>query len=356
MSNSLRQPKLARTSEFAWPAGDQPGELVFAQAVARQLADRIFAALRGRLPGIDGPGVAITALATVTGVLGRFRLVTGAGVWFVRISARWGEPELEQALAGFLRERGVGVNWIEIAGLPFSHDGHDFRLDARPFLDARHFNGSDADLLALATTLTNCHRALRDFPRASEIRALAAVRFAGLSDTLNAMRTAHAAQRWDFFAADSAWAEKRADWLGEMIAGFTPRLDLAEDAQCVHSQIHRGNVVFLLATGAPVLLDFEESIHTFVPPAWDSAHLVQRFCLHDSPTQAVLAARLEVIIAGCKAPLGALATMMRQCAWLSIAILVRDHSVEGAGAPVAEYEKFVAFERQAATHATLLGG
>jgi hypothetical protein len=346
MSVSTNPPKFARTAEFAWPGGDAPGRIEFNHPVGAELKDRILQRLCELMPGQRADGAEIRAMAPPNGSIGRYGVTTPTGEWFVRISGRWAEPKLEQALSRFLRDSGVPVNALEVAGEPFEADGYTLRFDVRPLLSARHFDGSREDLSQIAAALGKCHRALIHFSRAEEVRQLSAKRFGRLVETLSRMRDLLHRREWSAFAKDPEWAKSRRDWLAGMLAEFNPRFDEDKGAQTLHAQIHRGNVVFL-ADGSPVLVDLEEAVHTYAPPEWDIAHLVQRFCLFDSPSPAILADRLAVIAKTYGAAYHGLAKMMRRIAWLSIAILVQDHLLDDAGAPTSEYEKFTRLEQQA---------
>jgi Ser/Thr protein kinase RdoA (MazF antagonist) len=288
------------------------------------------------------------------GPLGRFQLTDVGNGFFVRISARWAHPQLEQALAGFLAEGGIAVNPLTIAGEEFRYEGQSYRFDVRPLLEGRHFDGSLGDLRTLAAALAKCHQRLAHFPGSAEVARLAAERFSNLDRVLGEIGDLVATDKLQRFASDQAWGSGRAAWLRQMVDEAKLRFDLEPGAQALHAQVHRGNVLYRLSDNAPVLLDFEEAVHTFATPAWDTAHLVQRFCLHDQPAEAVFTERLAVLREAYGAPLGDLPTMMRRIAWLSIVILINDHMQHGAGAPVAEYEKFVTLETQAREYAALM--
>jgi hypothetical protein len=346
MSTSTNLPRFARTAEFAWPGGDVPGQIEFRHAVPAPLLLTILQRLGELLGSEVGANAEISAMAPPNGAIGRYRVAANGKAWFVRISGRWAEPKLEQAMSFFLRDQGVPVNVLVVAGETFEADGYALRFDVRPLLSARHFNGSLRDLEETAAALGKCHRALVDFPGAPEIRRLSAARFGRLAETLERMKACLARQDWPAFAQDAQWAETRQAWLAEMLAEFNPRFDQDAGAQALHAQIHRGNVLFL-EDGSPVLVDLEEAVHTFAPREWDVAHMVQRFCLHDAPSAELLAERLALVTRYYGEPFHGLARMMRRIAWLSIAILVQDHLLDDAGAPTAEYEKFTRFEQQA---------
>jgi hypothetical protein len=227
-----------------------------------------------------------------------------------------------------------------------AHGGLDLRADVRELLDARHFDDSLGDLRSLAAALAQCHRWLRDFPRAGESRVHAEKRFEHLASVRDAIPEAIAAGNWRFFCEDTGWAREHAGWLAAMARSYTPRLDLWEGAQCLHAQVHRANVLYSRAEGHPVLLDFEEAVQTFAPPSWDMAYFVQRFCLAQNPDAALLEKRLAAVREAYGSPVPRLAEMMQQTAWFSMAVLL-DYQRRGIDNGVLEYQKFVRLEEQA---------
>ncbi len=286
----------------------------------------------------------IRALTQPEGAAGRYAVTGRDGrEWFVRVSARWGEPGLEREITGYLRERGVAANHLAAAGLRLEWDEDWLRVDVRERVRGRHFDGSIEDLRALARTLSDCHQALRDFPRADRVRELAERRFTSLDETRTRMKEELGRGHFGFFCQDTAWGRAHAGWLGVLAQQFQPRCDLLESSQCLHGQIHQANVLY--APG-PVLVDFEEAVQTYAPVRWDLAYFVQRFCLHDGVAPDIVRARLEAVREAYGAPLGDVSGMMRHTAWLSMVILVR-YRQSGIESPIAEYEKFVRLEEQA---------
>jgi len=329
-----------RQAEFGWPGGDRPGELRFEHEVEAELRAALAAVLEREIGGFAG----IRALTPPDGAIGRYA-VTGADgrEWFVRVSARWGEPELEQAITGYLRERGLAVNHLVAAGLRLEWRGDWLRVDVRERVRGRHFDGSLEDLRALARTLADCHAMLRTFPEAARARELAARRFARVDETRLRMMEELDRGNSDFFCQDASWARVHAQWLAGLVEGFQARCDLLPGSQCLHGQIHQANVLY--APG-PVLVDWEEAVHTYAPVQWDLAYFVQRFCLHDGPPHPVARARIEAVREAYGAPLGDLCGMMRHVAWLSAVILV-GYRQAGIESPLGEYGKFVRLEEQA---------
>jgi Ser/Thr protein kinase RdoA (MazF antagonist) len=144
----------------------------------------------------------------------------------------------------------------------------------------------------------------------------------------------------DEFAAlgDAAsWARANKRWVQALVEGFDPRMPDQPRAQCVHGEVHGGNVLF--ADNRAVLLDFEEATHVFAPPAWDLAYAVQRFCLAGAPTPEVAAARAASLARG-YGQLPPLADAMKQVAWYMAAVALATWADEGLATPASEFVKF----------------
>lgn len=335
-----------RPAELAWPGGDTPGKLGFKAKVADSAAEIIIKALRQVFPDAHIDDYHLAALQPYSGIPGRYRFSGKIGDWFIRISTRLGHPELEKSIIDHLSASGLTLNPI-VAFRLVEVDGQQCRLDVRPFLQGRHFNGSLDDIAGVTRHLRLVHGALAKFAAAGRIQQIAIQRYeelAGIKDTM-----AHCLARGDFaiFAEQAEWAREQASWLRDLVEGFDPRLHLIPQAHCIHGEVHPGNVIFAPA-GEAVLVDFEESVHHFTSPAWDLAFLVQRFCLGDGPDETLLRERLAVVAAQYGAPLQGLSGMMRQIAWYSVVMLLY-YRLNRVVSPRSEYDKFVRLERQART-------
>lgn len=303
-------------------------------------------ALRGIFPDAHIDDYNLAALQPTAGIPGRYRFSGPIADWFIRISTRLGHPELEKSVIDHLSASGLTVNPI-VAFQLVELDGQQCRLDVRPFLQGRHFNGSLDDIARVARHLRLVHGALAKFAGAGRIHQIAGQRYeelAGIKDTM-----AHCLARGDFdwFAEQAGWAREQARWLRDLVEGFDPRLQFNPLAQCIHGEVHPGNVIFSPA-GEVVLVDFEESVHHFTSPAWDQAFLVQRFGLGDGPDEALLRARLAVVAEHYGTSLQGLPWMMRQIAWYSVLMLLH-YRLNQVVSPRSEYDKFVRLERQART-------
>ncbi len=333
-----------RQAELAWPGGDTPGKLRFKSKVAGSAAEIIIKAMRGVFPDTQIDDYQITALQPTTDISGRYRFSGKIGDWFIRISARLGHPELEKRVIEHLSASGLTVN--PIVGFQIVEmEGRQFRLEVRPFLGGRHFNGSLEDMARVACHLRLVHRALANFEGAGQIHQIANQRYeelAGIKDNL-----AHCLARgnFDLFAEQAEWAREQARWLRDLVERFDPRLQFIPMAQCIHGEVHPGNVIFS-QEGEAVLVDFEESVHHFTSPLWDLAFLVQRFCLGDDPEEAQLRERLGVVAEQYGMSFTGLSLMMRRIAWYSVVMLLY-YRLNQIVSPRSEYDKFVRLERQA---------
>ena len=341
-------------AEFAWPGGDVPGDLDFRYEPSAQITGAISRALAPSFPPAGAADACYGALTPPEGPIGRYRLSTEEGAWFVRVSSRRGNLELEKAIIHYLSSRGVNVNPYLIASETLTWNGLAFRIDVRPLIDARHFNGSTKDLQNLASALADCHRALRDFPRAGQVRSSSATRVRRLAEIRDRIDQGLEAGNFQLFAELTPWASAHTDWLTEMVERFVPHLGECSDAQCVHGEVHPANVLFRRGDGAAVLVDFEEGTHLFMPPAWDLAFLVQRFCLRDTPSPSVARQRVAIVADAYGSPLPELAPIMRQVTWFTMATILDLRTNQGIVTPVEEYDKFVRLERQALAYEGVL--
>jgi Ser/Thr protein kinase RdoA (MazF antagonist) len=241
----------------------------------------------------------------------------------------------------------VAVNAPVVAGRPLPWKGRTLRVDVRPEITGRHFDGSAADLRSLAGVLAACHAALARFDGSAAVRAAASARYRRLAAVREEIGAAVAGGDLGLFAEQAAWAARHRDWLLEMAGQFTARLDELPGAQCLHGEVHPGNVLFRSGDDGAVLVDFEESVHVFAPPAWDLAFLVQRFCLGDDPAPGVARRRVSTAADAYAGPWPRLAPMMRQAAWFSVAVIVEARTAYGVITAADEYDKFVRLERQA---------
>jgi hypothetical protein len=329
---------------YAWESSDCPGRIAFATEPAADLAAEVIRTVQPVLPVAGAQLRALSAAAAVGTAIGGYALTSLEGQWFLRITSHIGTPALEKDLVDGLLASGVPVNPILVAGIPFVWRGHELRLDIRPLVQARHFDGSDGDLTALGRVMAATHRALADTAVALAVRRLAAARntrLLGHRDRLAAIL--HDGGDPTRLGFPSGWAERNGRWLLRWCAEYRADWHQRPGSQCLHGEIHQGNVLYD-GTGAAMLVDFEESTDVFAPPVWDLAYAVQRFCLFDQPDRAVFLARLDHLTTGYGQPFGGLGDGMRQIAYHCMATLLDLFIERGLLSPESEFDKFVQLE------------
>lgn len=320
----------------------------FSHTVPASLRAPILAALPARVLSQRSGATALSALAVTSSGAGRYALRTETGDWFVRVTARWGNPALETAIMSKLVQDVVPINPIVASGIPVSFaDGTEpLRLDVRPLLaDAGHFSGTDAELTSFGHALAAAHASLKTFDDTTRVRAAAEIRYARWHD-LNALAGApnDLARCLPPYAE---WIVANARWIAETAATcpLGPLLDIPE-AQCLHGEPHLGNVLF--QDGQAVLLDFEESVHLHAARAWDLAFAVQRFMLADDPSADLLHRRLAAFEAG-YGDAACDPQAMRTVAWTTLLAIFDLWRNECIVTPTAELDKFRRLERQGRT-------
>jgi Ser/Thr protein kinase RdoA (MazF antagonist) len=252
-------------------------------------------------------------------------------------------------IAAYLSDQGVDVNPLLISGARMVWKGNELRIDVRPFIRGRHYDGSREDLAHLATAMAHCHQSLASFPEPVRVQEIAASRYERHDNVRQLIADCLVNGSFDaLFGERAQWAFRHRDWLEEMVDNFHPRFDLIPNAQCLHGQIHPANVLYRVGDGRPILVDWEEAIQVFAPRVYDLAYMVQRFCLHDNPSAEMIQQRLDVV-ASSYGSLPPLAPMMRQLSWYSMAVILETEVFHGIRVSQTEYEKFVRLERQART-------
>ena len=334
----------ARNIELAWADGRPPIRPDYDHPVPPDLKAGLLTTLSGF---VNCAQAEITAMQPVTTPTGGYRLQVDGQAFFVRVNPRPGDPELETNLGRTLYDRGAPVNHNLAAGLKLDLAGQRFRVDVRPWIDGRHFNGSLDDAVRTAAALRQIHDALADNPWAEDVRARAAQRLARLEEVRRSIARAVRTRDFAVFEEQADWAGENRTWLTMLALFFQPRFDLLPGAQCLHGDVHPANVMFDDLNGEAVLVDLEETVHVYAPPGWDQAFLFQRFCLADDPNRTEATCRREAITRAYGRPLGDLSFWMRQLAWFSIAAIVDLRISQRLITPLAEYEKFVRLERQA---------
>lgn len=334
-------------AELAWPGGDDAGVPDFSATVPGAHRDALLAFLH-QAGLISDPGSCnVSALRETGSVAARYRISDEDTRWFVRVTARVGHADLEKKITDFLRDQGCRVASLKAAGLSFEFCGNSYRVDIRPFQEGRHFDGGWRDVEELATLLSTCHAALKQFDGKDDIRRLARTRYRTLSEAATRIRAGIRRHNFSDFGSCAEWARQHADWLAGVAEMICPDFDERPGAQVLHGEIHPGNVLFRASDGAAVLMDFEESMTIFAPRCWDYAYLVQRFVLRGkAPSRHILIA-LERLLEDTGVSILQVFETMQEIAGLMTAVAVHLYTEEDVSTPVAELQKFRDLHREA---------
>jgi Ser/Thr protein kinase RdoA (MazF antagonist) len=334
--------------ELSWAAGDLPGKLEFKHPVSAGLAQALLAALPPALiPSGEKPPPPRGLRPVGATPSGAYRLDLSTGAVFLRVNPRQGQPELEKALADHLARAGARVNPPWWAGLSLDWRGETYRMDVRPLVEGRHFDGGMGDIAAAARSLGQIHAALEGFALAARVEENAARRFRRLEEFRREMAEDLRRGRWGLFREHRAWARENRRWLGEMAERFDPLFHREAGAQCLHGDCHPANLILSGPEPTAVWVDLEESLQVFAHPRWDQAMLVQRFALRDRPEAGEARRRVEEISRHYGRDMTGLAPAMRQLAWLAAAAIACLRLDQGLVTGRAELEKFEYLERQA---------
>jgi hypothetical protein len=335
-------------AELAWESGDRPDEPDFGAPVSRvnrETLARFLSSVCGwRTEDIGS----IRALRETPSLAGRYCVSVRGRNWFVRVTTRWGDPELERSIVSYLHACDAPVIPFLHAGLELKVDDARYRTDVRPLIPGRHYSGSTADSLAIARALATCHRLLAGYPRRDDVREKANERVGNIADAWKVIARACADDDYSVFGPGSSWARENKAWLEEIGSLWEPVLHQHHDAQVLHGEIHPANILFAAEDNRPVLLDFEESVSMFAPPSWDLAYFVQRFVLRDDELTDVRNPHVSDVLSAYGADAPDLYAMMRQAAASCIGLYVHLTVREQVSTPVSELEKFYRLDRQAA--------
>lgn len=286
--------------------------------------------------GIEGR---VLAMSTDGDAGGLYRLVPANGPpLFVRLVGPERSLTVERAegLAAWLAARDMPVAAPE-PGFPRRlADGGV--VSAARFVVGARIPATAGAMAALGAALARLHRALAEHPDRDAWAASTERRLAALTEAREALAAGPAEAGPDPDRLRALAADPEIDF---MRAG-APRRPL-------HGDLNPGNV--LDVDGAPVLLDFEDALHSVLPPAFELALALERFVLVPLADDEAAREAGGVLLAGYREAGGAeglddLAGAMRALALRSLCVLAAGLDRDAA-APEAEWRKFLALEAQA---------
>lgn len=223
----------------------------------------------------------------------RYRIQAPYGAFYLKTQSgtRYQDLELLTALYSHLFTR------IRKEALPVktADGGFFYRQGSRllfltRLLEFRSFSFGIEDFTALGRSLGEFHRALEDFPLAPQVRKNAFAFRQRQAETRDQVLSAVRDGCLEKLAPATHWCRENLDFLTTLAEGFHPGLDTmgADRVQCIHGDIHPGNVLFLPGGQPPLIIDFEDTCHSYLPLLVDLSVMVLRFCLVHSPSKATL--------------------------------------------------------------------
>ena len=336
---------MIKTLEYGWPGARDKGDLAYSNIVSSIHKDCIFEAVIRLLPKKEFD---ITRLHESSEITGSYKIKSDDEEYFLRISERMGDIELESSIYQKLIESGVNVNKSIVIGETIIFDSKDYRLDIREFLRGNHFQEKESELISLVSELRKFHQALRNYENAHEVQS-----------NQNKINQAHEKQakdliseleksNYEIFFERENWARSHKYWLLESLPFY---LEMSKkylndkEMQVIHGQIQPGNIIFN-DNGANIF-DLETTVKSFGNVSWDLAYLFQRFCLINNPTNKEISSRMKIIEEYYPEAMRNIADRMRVISIYNIISAVDYRINDNRLVPEHEFSKFYNLDLQA---------
>lgn len=333
-------------ADMAWDSNSRPEMIEFLYVVPNNIAEAILAVVTKDLPATRNCRLSLMSLKPATDPAGHFYLKSSKDEWFLRATRRQRKnQDMEDIIAFYLSNNGIKVNLPILTNLNIVWKGYTYLLYIFPFIKGRHYNGSDSDLIAISSTVVNMHSLLKSFKFSKLIYANALKTANRLLRAKRAISRSLEKNDFSIFEERREWAERNSDWLRTMSDDFNPFLCKLPESQCLHGELHLGNVIFSAENGEVLLTDFEEVWDAWFPPSFDLAYLVHRFCMDGVPSRESFHQKLSIVERGYGSLPPALKAMMSQVCWYNIALLIDRSLRRESISPEEEYNKFVRFEK-----------
>lgn len=201
---------------------------------------------------------------------------------FIKITEEIGEIELIYSLNEFLTERNLSAIPIKNKAGPLLYKEKEYIVYTRPFYEGKVYNNSEEDFLCLINTLNKIHISLKDFPEKDKIKEKSIKYNEKLRKIRDLLKQENS---FESFKPYKEWLlDKKNE---EFLKNITTREDIFEiidckNAQCLHGDLHSGNVIFGVDGKNAFLFDFNESYKAFAPVEYDLYYVLERFCLNNT--------------------------------------------------------------------------
>jgi len=288
---------------------------------------------------------------------------------YVRVAKPWtsAEREILASVSSHLSIGGCNVQeWLNSKRNegPFLIDNSSFaesvQISVSPFRELEQLYPSADALRKAGNALGKFHKCLKSFKDAGTVAVATSERTKKLEKV---KRVFSGEEKTGISAVNEAvkgFSKKHPGFISRLVKDYTPdfRILHGPESQPIHGDINAGNI-YREAGGGIVILDLEETRHSYFPVLVDIAFFVQRFICFDAPDIALLGSRMESFFDGYSGLDSTrwysengkiaeqLACMMRQICYYSMCVLVYAYE-EDEGYPFAsESEKFACLEQQA---------
>lgn len=194
----------------------------------------------------------------------------GIGTSFLKVVTS-GHMERQLAsdrLAKWISRCGVETSLIK-SGFP-KMIGTKYAVFAYPYLEARFAEPKLEDMVLIGQSLGRLHRALFLAPSQESIRANSDLRIKKLKT-----RSKYIASGLQRFGHND---EKIREIIQNEM-GFIDTLNCDENCQAIHGDLVYANIIFPLASESPIIIDFEDTLTSWMPIDLDIAVVLERFIL-----------------------------------------------------------------------------
>lgn len=273
----------------------------------------------------------------------RFDAKSGEPLFVRIVAAKWAaDAEESETLAAWLAEQGVSAVPAPIPGFP-KRLASGAMVSASAFVKARPLQATPEAMQRFGKRLSDLHSALARHPQRPEWENRTQHRLSRLSEIRAKLATGDMRAGPDPERAAAIAADATIDFNREH-----------EDRQPLHGDLNAGNVLW---TGDDLFfIDFEDVVHSVLPPAFELALVLERHVLvqHEDAKSAIEAGSALLAGYGGQRPIRFdLVAHLRALALRSLCVLA-DAEQDGHSPPASEWQKFFQLEMAARNRAETL--
>lgn len=299
----------------AWP-GIRPGDKDFSYPVSKDIRLWILRTLkRYYFPGLDDISECLSSSAIDHRYpTGHFLVrATSNGedlCFFARIALRWGARErgMIYGITEYLYNFGCPVQrWFlrTDTETPYFVDNSNFEKPVQftvyPFTKMSIIKPERGILEKAGLAVAKLHVALKNIPFSDEIRNNSFKRTRELERTKNLVQKAIDTRAPGPFGQRFTWILKNDGYIKRLLKNFDPFFGIWSDTepQVIHGDMNAGNVL-RVGKGDVIILDFEDTRHSFYPRWVDIALALERLAMFDRPQSDALLRRIGAFLKGYK--------------------------------------------------------